>query len=347
MNPTHFWKIAFAAGIAHCLILERGHSEPPTANNAETGSFTFYRRDGEMDITLNGQPFAVYVWEDSKTTRPYFKHVRTPDGIQVTRNHPPKPSDYQDHETYHPGIWWGFGDIDGNDYWRMKAKVRGGDFIAVSAGDSEPASFSVKNRFLKNASDSEVFLEQTCRYTFLRKPGGVLLIAESVFRRKESAYWLGDQEEMGLAFRVHSQLAVARNSGSKILNAQSSADLQTIRTTQSNWVDYSGPLNNRHAGLMLMSAPGNFRKPWWHAVDTGLLVANPFGKNELNGRGKLRQSWWVPKDEPFRLRYGIYIHSHPDEAALDRTAAYQDFLNTLKKLDSLSRRKPESPASTQ
>ena len=328
-------------GVLRCLIPSQVFSE--NLENAGAKTFAFHQRNGEMGVTLDNQVLATYVWKDPEITRPYFKNVRTTDGVQVTRSHPPKPADYQDHKTYHPGIWWGFGDVDGNDYWRMKAGIIGGNFIDNPVADKEQAGFGVKNLFLKSGSLDEVFLEQVCRYTFFRNPRGVLLIAESVFLREEGSYWLGDQEEMGFAFRANSQLATARNPGSKILNANGISNLKTIRTTQSDWVDYSGPIDEKHAGLMLMSDPENFRKPWWHAVDTGLLVANAFGRNELNGRGKLRQSWWVPKGEPFRLCYGIYIYSHPKEKSLNRLEAYQDFLKALKKIRSLSQlRSPRS-----
>lgn len=330
----NFQKIVVSAvGVLHCIATAQMFSE--NLENARAKTFAFHQRDGEMDVTLDDQILATYVWKDTEITRPYFKNVHTPDGIQVTRNHPPQPADFQDHKTYHPGIWWGFGDIDGNDYWRMEAEIIGGNFIASPTAGKEQASFGVKNLFLKSGSLDEVFLEQVCHYTFFRHPQGVLLIAESVFLREEGGYWLGDQEEMGLAFRVNSQLATARNPDSKILNANGISNLKIIRTTQSDWVDYSGPIAEKYAGLMLMSDPQNFRKPWWHAVDTGLLVANAFGRNELNGRGKLRQSWWVPKGEPFRLRYGIYIHSHPNEESLDRLATYQNFLKALKNIRSL------------
>jgi hypothetical protein len=78
-----------------------------------------------------------------------------------------------------------------------------------------------------------------------------------------------------------------------------------------------------------MNDPMNFRKPWWHAVDTGLLIANPLGESELNGRGKKRENVWVKQGQPFRLRYGALIHLHDTAIELDRARAYQDFLELL------------------
>ena len=327
MNPAS--HLLYLTGIA-CAI-----ATGPQA----IAQFAFHQQDGHMDITLDDKPIATYVWKDEQTTRPYFKHLTTLDGIQVSRNHPPQAKDYQDHETYHPGIWWGFGDVGTNDYWRMKAKIIGGEFVTGPTGGRERATFAVKNRFLENGSDN-VFVEQICHYTFLRRDNGILLIAESTFLAKDDGYWLGDQEEMGLAFRVQSDLATDRNKHSKILNAQGNSNLKAIRTSQSEWADYSGPFNNKYVGMMLMSDPGNFRKPWWHAVSTGLLVANAFGESELNGKGKKRQSKRVPAKSPFHLRYGVFIHSHGQESELNRKAVFDDFVDTLKTVDSPTKKKP-------
>ena len=92
-------------------------------------------------------------------------------------------------------------------------------------------------------------------------------------------------------------------------------------------MDKSGA--KKYAGLMLMNDPKNFRKPWWHAVDTGLLVANPLGESELTGNGKKRENVLVKKGEPFRLRYGCLIHLDNSAAEFDAKKAYADFLSVV------------------
>jgi len=296
---------------------------------AALGQVAFKKGEGQMEISINGESFATYVWNDPETTRPYFKQVHEPDeGIQVTRNHPPKADDFSDHDTYHPGIWWGFGDVGGNDYWRMKAKIIGGTFIEEPRGGKDRGTFAVRNQLLTNEG-TETFCEQVCRYTLLNRPHGILLICESTFRREESDFWLGDQEEMGLAFRVATPIAVASRKGGRILDSEGRTDLKEIRTNQSDWCDYSGPIEGEYAGIMIMNDPANFRKPWWHAVDTGLLIANPLGESELNGRGKRKQNVLVKKGEPFRLRYGVFIHAHGEANEFDPAFAYKDFLSAI------------------
>ena len=289
----------------------------------------FKQGDDEMDIFVDGQYFSTYVWSDPRTTRPYFKQVHALGGqTQITRNHPPGEGDYSDHETYHPGIWWGFGDVGGNDYWRMKAKVIGGDFIDAPVSGVDRGTFAVKNRLLTN-DGSQTFCEQTCRYTILKQTVGILMICESTFVREAGDFWLGDQEEMGLAFRVGTSIATKSKKGGQIRDSAGRTDRKQIRTNQSDWCDYSGPIDGKHGGIMLMNDPKNFRKPWWHAVDTGLLIANPLGESELSGRGKKRQNVLVKKGEPFQLRYGVLIHLHKSKKDFDPKAAYEYFLSQL------------------
>ena len=315
--------------LSFCFVggASAAETEKPRIEVEELG-FDFVKRAGEIEIFLDGKTFATYVWSDPKTTRPYFKQIKALGGeVQVTRNHPPQEGDFDDHETYHPGIWWGFGDVGGNDYWRMKAKIIGGQFTEEPIATANAASFAVRNKLLTNKGD-ETFSEQTCRYQFLRRDLGVLMICQSEFRRKQSDFWLGDQEEMGLAFRVATPLTAKK--GGVMQDSAGRTDRKEIRTNQSDWCDYSGKIANQHAGILLMNDPRNFRKPWWHAVDTGLLVANPLGESELHGNGKKRENVLVKKGKPFRLRYGCLVHLHDSAEKFDAKKAYADFLSVLK-----------------
>jgi putative membrane-bound dehydrogenase-like protein len=297
------------------------------------GEVAFQKEDGRLRITVDGQPFAVYVWNDATTTRPYFKQIRAAGGkVQITRNHPPAPGDIDDHATFHPGLWWGFGDVGGNDYWRLKARVVGGEFVDEPEGGQERGHFAVRNRLLVNDGDS-TFCEQICRYTILQRTRGILMVCESTLRRDAGDFWLGDQEEMGLAVRVAAPIAMASNQGGRIQNSHGSTDLTQIRTRQSEWCNYGGPVAEQHGGMLLMNDPENFRKPWWHAVETGLLVANPLGESELNGRGKRKENLLVKAGESFRLRYGVLIHLSDDDV-FDPAGAYRDFVDTLATLKS-------------
>src|SRR5687767_7520427 len=124
------------------------------------------REEGRVVASHQGKPIATYVCNDKTILRPYFAHVLGPSGTPLTRAHPPAPGkDATDHATMHPGIWLGFGDLGGGDFWRNKGRVEHVRFASEPAG----GSFTVVNRYV--AGDRTV-CEETCRVTFQSRPAG-------------------------------------------------------------------------------------------------------------------------------------------------------------------------------
>ena len=73
---------------------------PAQEATAQADRVSFEHDIGEVLLKIDGKPIATYVYEDPEIPRPYFAHVKTLDGIQVTRNHPPQPgTDRSDHKT--------------------------------------------------------------------------------------------------------------------------------------------------------------------------------------------------------------------------------------------------------
>ncbi len=103
-----------------CLSSVRLNSVP------RRNSLQFQRTPDRLVITTSSNaPVAEYVFEDAEILRPYFTRLHSPTGILLTRNHPPVAgTDATDHATMHPGIWLAIGDINGQDFWRNKAKIK-------------------------------------------------------------------------------------------------------------------------------------------------------------------------------------------------------------------------------
>src|SRR5688572_13917128 len=92
-------------GFALLAILFVSH-RTVAAEPAPKPGFAIEEKPDRLIITDGGRPVAEYVFNDPEIKRPYFRHVHTPSGIQVTRNHPPVAGkDLDDHPTFHPGIW--------------------------------------------------------------------------------------------------------------------------------------------------------------------------------------------------------------------------------------------------
>jgi hypothetical protein len=299
--------------------------------SAKAPMVDFARGERHLAIVVDGMPIAVYYWDDEKIRRPYFAHIRAPSGVQVTRHHPPiEGEDLTDHDTFHPGIWMSFGDISGSDYWRLKARVRQEEFVEKPEGGAGRGTFAVRNRYLDQNDPAKVVCNETARYTLVVENAGYLLLWDSTFS-SDKEFYFGDQEEMGLGFRVATPLRVGGSGKQKvppgngtILDSEGRKNEKQIWGNSARWCDYSGTLADQHVGLTIFAHPANLRPSWFHARDAGLLEANEFGRHAFH-KGEASQVYVKP-GEKMRIRYGVLIHSGPITSSPDLEAAYQNYV---------------------
>jgi hypothetical protein len=281
------------------------------------------KQPGQVEITVGGKPFATYVYADPKISRPYFAHVHAPNGTQVTRNHPPiAGKDKMDHPEFHPGIWLAFGDIEGNDYWRLKAPVEHSRFYPDRTNDT----FSVLNRYLAANDPSDLICEEVCHFQIAPTPFGIMLLWDSTFLGVHK-FTFGDQEEMGLGVRVATPMRVEAGDGSippgtgTMTDAKGRKNGAEIGGNDSDWCDYSGTVDGQQVGITIFCHPDNFRPSWFHARDYGFFAANAFGRAAFK-KGPPSKVDVLPEDE-FQLRYGVLVHSSADGKQPDLNAAFE------------------------
>lgn len=285
------------------------------------------KQPGQIEITVGGKPFATYIYADPKISRPYFAHVHAPNGTQVTRNHPPiAGKDKMDHPEFHPGIWMAFGDIEGNDYWRLKAPVKHAEFVS-----DRDDTFAVRNQYMSAADPSEVVCDEVSRYQIVPTKSGTLLIWDSTFTSSHE-FTFGDQEEMGLGIRVATPLRVEKGDGSippgngTMTDSAGRKNGEQIGGNSADWCDYSGILDGEHVGMTIFCHPDNFRPSWFHARDYGFLAANAFGRAAFK-HGEPSKIVVKPGGS-LRLRYGILVHSGDSKPDLE--ADYHEYLRESK-----------------
>lgn len=285
---------------------------------------------GQIVLTIDGAQVAVYVYEDAEISRPYFAHLRAPGAPQVTRNHPPVAGkDRADHPTFHPGLWMSFGDISGNDYWRLAARVEHLGHDAGPGGNS----FTVRNRYLDQQDPTKTVCEEVCIYTIMVRPAGYLLLWDSTFS-SDREFYFGDQEEMGIGFRVATPIRVESESAGtvpagngKMVDSEGRINGDEIWGNAADWCDYSGNLESQHVGITLFCHPKNFRASWFHARDYGLLEANPFGRDAF-GKGE-KSKVPVQPGEKFRLQYGVFVHASPQDQSPNFAEEYANYLRAV------------------
>jgi len=287
---------------------------------------TFQSQGDSLLIRADDRPLATYVYRDPEILRPYFKDVCGPEGIQVTRHHPPKEGiDPVDHATMHPGLWLAFGDLGGADFWRNKATVEHGGFIKAPHGEGDSGAFTVRNRYMAGGT---AICEEICTYTFQARPTGYLILWDSTFQSERSGVYFGDQEEMGLGVLVATPIMAKpyenRPRPGRILDDHGRRNEKETWGQQAAWCDYSGWVDDTFAGIMVMPDPRNATACRWHTRDYGLMVANPFGQSVFK-KGPANKTE-VLSDQPFRLRFGVLIHTARNEDSFDPAAGYQDYL---------------------
>jgi Family of unknown function (DUF6807) len=292
---------------------------------------TFVERSGVVILEVDGRSLATYVYRDPQILRPYFKELYAPGGPQVTRRHPPKEgSDPTDHKDMHPGLWLAFGDISGADFWRNKARVEHVTFVKQPLSKENGVGFTVRNRY---RDGDKIVCDEICEYRFLVRPAGYLILWNSVFQSDASAFYFGDQEEMGLGVRMATSIMVKSGEGGRILDDKGRKNEKGIWGKEAQWCDYSGWLDDVFTGITIMPNPSNARPCRWHTRDYGFMAANPFGREvfDAGSLSKLR----VEAGQPFRLGFGVLVHTGKGQDSVDLDAAYQDYVE-------LSRSMPDS-----
>jgi hypothetical protein len=291
----------------------------------------FVRHQGSLDVSIGGQMVATYCYQDRATSRPFFTHVKTVSGIEVTRRYPPvEGQDLTDHATFHPGIWLAFGDLSGADYWRLKARVRHAAFVEEPSGGAGRGSFAVQNEYIDPNDPTKIICRETARFTLFAQPTSYLLTWDSRLSSDHDFYF-GDQEEMGLGFRVATPLRVGAAGADilppgngVILDANRRKNERQIWGNAAKWCDYSGTLAGKSVGMAILCHPANVRPSWFHARDYGLLVANLFGQKSF-GKGEVSRIV-VRAGEEFRLRYGVFVHQNVQDSQANLDAAYQEYV---------------------
>lgn len=315
--------VVTATLVVFLSVLQAAATDVSPGSDAKSdGAFTVEEKDDRLLISLHDRRIAQFVFRDEKILRPYFANVHAPNGLQVTRNHPPLDgTDAIDHDTMHPGVWLGFGDISGNDYWRNKSRIEHVRFTELPTAEGNRLTFSTESRLI--LLDGQPLCRLVCRFTLASRPSGWLLIWDATFHTDKREIAFGDQEEMGFGARVATPMT--EKNGGRIVNSNS---LQTAAKTwgqPAKWCDYAGTVGDLKGGITLMAAPTNFRESWWHNRDYGVFVANPFGRAAMK-QGE-QSVVTVKRGESLRITFGALMHNGIN---IDAAAEYAEFEKVVK-----------------
>jgi hypothetical protein len=275
------------------------------ADDTDRLQVSFERDAGTVEIRIGDRPFATYVFGDGAITRPYFCNLHAPGGGLVTRPVPPGRNDLQDHPQMHPGLWLAFGDLSGEDSWRLKSPVQHVEFVEEPRAGTGRGTFAVQNRYLTR-QDRRTICEEVCQFTIVANKVTTTILWDSTFTPVGDAIVFGDQEEMGLGVRMAGRIAEGAGKGGLLTNSEGATTAGNVWGQPAAWCDYSGEIDGRPVGITIAGHPQNTRTSWWHARDYGFMAANLFGRAAMQQGAASRIE--VPLGESFRMRYAVVVH---------------------------------------
>ncbi|MFN9719793.1 MAG: PVC-type heme-binding CxxCH protein [Planctomycetota bacterium] len=303
-------------------VTDRNTTSASSGSALPAGNFRVEEQKDRLRISLSEKPIVDFVFRDEKILRPYFANARLTDERQITRNHPPlKDVDAMDHDTMHPGIWLGFGDISGQDFWRNKATMEHVRFVVAPSNADGLLRFATECR-LKSSQD-EPFCLLTNHFTLSARPNGWMLVWSAEFRADQQAIVFGDQEEMGFGARVATSLT--EKNGGRIVSSSGRTSAKETWGQPAKWCDYFGN-DPQSGGMMLMASDRNFRECWWHNRDYGVFVANPFGREAM--KQGARSAITLAPGETLKVTFGALVH---DQREFDRNEEYRQFQRLMTK----------------
>lgn len=272
-----------------------------------------------IDVVYENRVIAEYRFQDDKVSHPYWSRICSLSGLQLTRNHPPvEGSDAIDHVGMHTGAWLAFGDVSGNDYWRLKSPVKQVAIRELPVEESGAVSFEVQNEWWTSDS-KKLLLAETTRFRIRLVEQGYLIEWDVVLAGRENEVVFGEQEEMGLGLRVATPLAVDKNLGGRILDSEQRRNGKAIWGNTVEWCDYSGPMHDSNqvqgqekwAGITILNDAKNGRVCRCHARDYGFVALNPFSTRVFTGGEPT--PFRLEAGTSVRLRFGLYVHESKSE----------------------------------
>lgn len=294
-------------------------------DSSASNGVAFVPQGPNVKILVDGKELGVHRVDEG--AKPFLFPLLGPSGDRLTRAFPME--DVEGEKRDHPhqrSFWFTHGDVNGVDFW-SEMKDHGtiketGRRIAVSGpvlGRLETKDDWIGPDGVKVCEDERVL-------TVYNTQSVRILDFEVTIKATEGPVVFGDTKEGTFGVRVATSMDVDRKDGmggsGKIRNADGLEDAATW-SKASNWVDYSGTVNDKTVGIAILNSPSSYGFPThWHVRTYGLFAANPFGLKDFgeDKSGELK----LAKGESVRFAYRLILHDGDADAAkiADQFRAY-------------------------
>lgn len=285
----------------------------------------FVLQGENIKILVDGKELGVHRVDEG--AKPFLFPLLGPSGERLTRAFPMEEVEGEKRDHPHQrSFWFTHGDVNGVDFWsEMKdhgtIKETG---RRISAAGPVLGRLETKDDWI--GPDGVKICEDERVLTVYNTQSVRILDFEVTIKATEGPVVFGDTKEGTFGVRVATSMDVDRKDGmggsGKIRNAEGLEDAATW-SKASNWVDYSGTVNDKTVGIAILNSPSSHGFPThWHVRTYGLFAANPFGLKDFGEEksGELK----LAKGESVRFAHRLILHDGDADAAkiADQYQAY-------------------------
>ena len=304
--------------LAACLLLTVAKHSPLMAADVRLES-----KEDRVTVWMGDEVFTEYIFKGYE--KPILYPVIGPAGIEMTRNWPMRDgveNEAHDH-PHHKSIWFGHMEVNGESFWHS----------GPTAGTTVHKELSIDGCTIHSKNDlvgrDGKLVATDSRELSFAADGETRMIDYAVtYHASQGDILFGDNKDGQMGIRMNPHLRVE----GPVANGQA-VNSTGVTTTEiwgkrAEWIDYWGTVNGNVVGIAIFDHPSNLRHPtWWHARDYGLVSANPFGRQDLEGEQAESGDYTLPNGESLTFRHRFVFH-RGDAQAAGIEAHYRKWIQT-------------------
>jgi hypothetical protein len=264
-----------------------------------------------ISVEIDGKPFTS-LHKGEEAHKPYFYPLLTASGKPVRRAFPMEKveGDPTDH-PHQRSLWIGAEQVSGMDFWENETsytRPRKGSIVFRKVLEIKNGKKTGGFRVLADwvSPEGESLITETLGVKFYAKPGDSRMFDIDLRLKAIKMVKFDDDHDAILGLRLAP--AFDERKGGKVVDADGTTGVETIRGKRTAWVDWQTDLNGEKVGVAVMDSPKNFRYPTpWHLRPEGIFFAAPFAFRTYSKSAEDGSLTLQPGQE-LHLRYRIFIH---------------------------------------
>lgn len=273
----------------------------------------------QISISIDGQAFSDF-YMGSAYPKPFLSPLRNASGLIVTRKYPMEKvaGETSDHQ-HHRGLWIGYGEINGINFWENEFKYVSGQPKNYDTAKIGKISLRKVNEIKSGKKSGKIdatfewlgpndadFMEEKRIMTFSGASDTRTIDFDFTLTAKQTMHF-ADTKEGFFAIRLADSM-IEKNGG-MMTNSEGAQTEKNVWGQRANWVDYDGTVEGQKVGIVILDHPKNFNHPTrWHSRAYGLFAANPFGLKDFDPKATGEGGHTLASGDSLRFRYRVIIH---------------------------------------